>query len=49
MEQVIPDHEKVADAEFEKLEKKLADEKKDKGEYDPILQNIKPKPDKENT
>lgn len=53
MEQVIPEHEKIADKEFEKLENKLAAEKgKDNPnataseEYDPILQNIKPKPDK---
>jgi len=51
VEQVIPDHEKIADAEFAKLESKLEEQKnKDKrddgAEYDPILTNIKPKPDK---
>ncbi len=52
MEQVIPEHETIADQEFAKLENKIASEKgtdtnaKASKEYDPILQNIKPKPDK---
>ncbi|ODN00926.1 NFU1 iron-sulfur cluster scaffold, mitochondrial [Orchesella cincta] len=50
VEQVIPEHEKIADAEFAKLESKLEQKVKEKlndgSEYDPILKNIKPKPDK---
>jgi len=48
VEQVAPEHEKIAESEFAKLEKKLTEEKNKNGdgekpEYDPILQNIKPR------
>lgn len=43
VEQIIPEHEKVADAEFQKLEQKL-EKKNNEHDNDPILKNIKPKP-----
>jgi len=48
VEQITPEHEKIADAEFHKLEQKLSGDKNktsdgEKPEYDPILQNIKPR------
>jgi len=45
VEQVIPEHEKVAEKEFSKLEEKLA-ASKTQDEADPILSNIKPRPSK---
>jgi Fe-S cluster biogenesis protein NfuA len=52
VEQIIPEYEKIADKEFEKLEKKLAKKAKDgenntEEEVDPVMKNIRPKnPDK---
>lgn len=45
VEQVIAEHEKVAQKEFDKLEGKI----KEKSEHDPILDNIKTKGDKTKT
>lgn len=48
VEQLIPEHEKMAEKEFAKLEEKLNNSNNNKVEtedYDPILSNIKPKPD----
>jgi hypothetical protein len=50
VEQVIPEHEKIADKEFSKLEEKLQASSSSKessaDETDPILNNIKPRPSK---
>jgi len=46
VEQVIPEHEKIADAEFQNFEKKLKSQKGESDdENDPIMKNIRPKPD----
>lgn len=45
VEQVIPEHEKVAESEFNKLEKKLESSKSESSD-DPILNSIKTKDDK---
>jgi Fe-S cluster biogenesis protein NfuA len=46
--EIAPEHEKIAASEFAKLEKRLSKDKNkdssgEKPEYDPILQNIKPR------
>jgi hypothetical protein len=51
VEQVIPEHEKIADKEFSKLEEKLqasssSSKESSADETDPILNNIKPRPSK---